>query len=171
MAETLDSFAAACRDILRVDNTPAGRQRIADRLRIALAEPAFVAAQFAGHTSERHVLYEDPELGFCILAHDYVGARDSRPHDHGPSWAIYGQAAGQTSMSDYALLQPASAGAAGKVRRSRSYTLSPGDVHVYNEGDVHSPSRAGPTRLIRIEGVNMDRVQRARYEVAAARQS
>ncbi|HKB52443.1 MAG TPA: hypothetical protein VKD22_00485 [Ramlibacter sp.] len=171
MAETLDSFAAACRDILRVDNTPAGRQRIADRLRIALAEPAFVAAQFAGPASERHVLYEDPELGFCILAHDYVGARDSRPHDHGPSWAIYGQAAGQTSMSDYTLLQPASASAAGKVRRSRSYTLSPGDVHVYNEGDVHSPSRAGPTRLIRIEGVNMDRVQRVKYEVVGAEEA
>ncbi|HKB54763.1 MAG TPA: hypothetical protein VKD22_12240, partial [Ramlibacter sp.] len=80
-------------------------------------------------------------------------------------------AAGETSMSDYAVLEPASANAPGKVRLGRTYRLSPGDVHVYNEGDVHSPGRAGPTRLIRIEGINMDRVQRARYEVAAARQS
>jgi predicted metal-dependent enzyme (double-stranded beta helix superfamily) len=168
MAETLESFAAACRDVLHADDTPRGRQRIADRLQAALAQPAFVAAQFAGPTSERHVLYEDPQLGFCILAHDYAGPKESRPHDHGPSWAIYGQAAGETSMSDYAVLEPASAEAAGKVRRTRTYSLSPGDVHVYNEGDVHSPSRAGPTRLIRIEGVNMERVQRLKFEVVGA---
>jgi hypothetical protein len=167
MAETLETFAAACREILRADDSPRGRQRIADRLRAALAEPAFVAAQFAGATAERRVVYEDPQLGFCILAHDYPGAKESRPHDHGPSWAIYGQAAGETAMSDYTVLQPASASAAGRVRRSRTYTLSPGDVHVYNEGDVHSPSRAGPTRLIRLEGMNMERVQRAKYELAA----
>jgi hypothetical protein len=165
MAETLDSFAAACREILRVDDTPGGRQRIADRLRAALAQPQFVAAQFAGTTAERHVLYEDPHLGFCILAHDYHGPKESRPHDHGPSWAIYGQAAGETAMSDYTVLQPPSGGKPGRVRRGRTYTLSPGDAHVYNEGDVHSPSRAGPTRLIRIEGTNMERVQRAKYEL------
>jgi len=42
---------------------------------------------------ERKVLYEDPKLGFCILAHNYQGARESAPHDHGPYWAIYGQGA------------------------------------------------------------------------------
>lgn len=165
MAETLDSFAAACRDILRGDDTPSGRQRIAQRLRAALADPAFVDALFAGPVAERQVVYEDPELGFCILAHDYRDARDSRPHDHGPSWAIYGQAAGETSMSDYTVLERPRGDAPGKVREARSYRLVPGDAHVYNEGDVHSPSRAGPTRLIRLEGINMDRVRRSRYEI------
>ena len=47
------------------------------------------------------MLYEDPELGFTILAHGYVGAKGSKPHDHGPSWAIYGQAAGETIMTDW----------------------------------------------------------------------
>lgn len=167
MAETLASFAAACREILRDDDSPRGRQRIADRLRAALAQPAFVAAQFDAPASERRVVYEDPQMGFCILAHEYGGAKDSRPHDHGPSWAIYGQAAGETAMSDYEVLQPPSGDAAGRVRRTRTYALAPGDVHVYNEGDVHSPSRAGPTRLIRIEGVNMERVRRAKFELVA----
>jgi hypothetical protein len=36
-------------------------------------------------------------------------------------------------------------------------------AHVYNEGDVHSPRRDGPTRLIRIEGRNMDTVGRASF--------
>jgi hypothetical protein len=50
------------------------------------------------------------------------------------------------------------------VKKTRSYKLTPGAVHVYNEGDLHSPGRAGPTRLIRIEGTNMEKVQRAKYE-------
>jgi hypothetical protein len=167
MAETLESFAAACREILQSDDSPRGRQRIAERLHAALAQPAFVAAQFDGPSSERRVVYEDPQLGFCILAHEYGGPKDSRPHDHGPSWAIYGQAAGETAMSDYEVLQPPSGDTAGRVRRTRTYALTPGDVHVYNEGDVHSPSRAGPTRLIRIEGVNMERVRRAKFDLVA----
>ena len=34
------------------------------------------------------------------------------------------------------------------------------------EGEVHSPRRDGPTRLIRIEGMNMDGVTRDRYLAA-----
>ena len=37
-------------------------------------------------------------------------------------------------------------------------------AHVYHEGDLHSPRREGPTRLIRIEGTNMDKVRRLSYE-------
>jgi hypothetical protein len=37
---------------------------------------------------------------------------------------------------------------------------------VYNEGDVHSPRRDGPTKLIRIEGTNMERVKRLSFETA-----
>jgi hypothetical protein len=36
---------------------------------------------------------------------------------------------------------------------------------VYNEGDVHSPRRDGPTKLIRIEGTNMERVKRLSFQV------
>ena len=103
---------------------------------------------------------EDPELGFCILGHVYHGAKDSNPHDHGPSWAIYGQARGETVMTDYAPVARASEGQAGKARRVKDYTLTPGMAYLYNEGDLHSPRRDGPTRLVRIEGRNMEKVRR-----------
>jgi hypothetical protein len=67
-------------------------------------------------------------------------------------------------MTDWMVVAAASSDDPGKVKKLRAYTLTPGDAHVYNEGDVHAPSRAGPTRLIRIEGVNMERTTRARYE-------
>jgi hypothetical protein len=52
------------------------------------------------------------------------------------------------------------------VRLVTSYTLKPGMAHVYHEGDLHSPRREGATRLIRIEGTNMDKVRRLAYERA-----
>ena len=165
MAHTLQSFSAQCRDILKAENNPAGRAKVAKLLQEALKDESFIASQFKGDNApERNVLYEDPELGFCILAHNYNGPKESSPHDHGPSWAIYGQARGETAMSDWQLLEPASAEKPGKVRKKREYKLTPGVAHVYNEGDLHSPSRAGPTRLIRIEGTNMEKVKRFKFE-------
>ena len=164
MVQTVEQFALVCRNALKAEPGPAGRRQVAVLLEDVLKDPAFIAASFNENTPERHLLYADPELGFCILAHNYKDARESSPHDHGPSWAIYGQAQGETQMSDWDLVAPASADKAGKVRRRTTYRLVPGTAHVYNEGEVHSPSRAGPTRLIRIEGINMEKIKRLKYE-------
>jgi predicted metal-dependent enzyme (double-stranded beta helix superfamily) len=164
MPHTVAQLGESFRQALKDEPGPAGRQKVCGLLRQALADHQFVAETFSDATLEREVLYEDPELGFCILAHSYKGAKESPPHDHGPSWAIYGQAQGETQMSDWDLVVPASAEAPGKVRHRRTYKLVPGAAHLYNEGDLHSPSRSGPTRLIRIEGTNMERVKRLKYE-------
>ena len=166
MGYTLTQFAAACQRILMDDPGPWGRQAVCALVQDVLKDEAFIATHLGDDVPERKILYEDPELGFCILAHVYKGARESQPHDHGPSWAIYGQARGETVMSDWALVEPARENKPGRVRHARSYTLKPGMAHVYNEGDVHSPLREGPTRLIRIEGTNMDKVRRLSYERA-----
>jgi len=49
------------------------------------------------------------------------------------------------------------------VRFVRDYALKPGMAHLYNEGDLHSPRRDGPTKLLRIEGKNLDKVRRFGY--------
>ena len=164
MAQTVAQFAQSCHTALKSEPGPAGRRKVASLLQEVLTDRDFIAANFSDKTSDRHLLYEDPELGFCILAHNYTGPKDSPPHDHGPSWAIYGQVQGETQMSDWDLVEPASAEKPGKVKHRRTYKLEPGNAHVYNEGDLHSPSRAGPTRLLRIEGTNMEKVKRFKYE-------
>jgi predicted metal-dependent enzyme (double-stranded beta helix superfamily) len=164
MAMTLEQFSAKCHDLLKAEPGPAGREKVRALLENVLKDADFVARHLDDATPERKILYEDPELKFCILAHHYQGAKESPPHDHGPSWAIYGQARGETEMSDYQLLEAASADKIGKVKRTRTYKLTPGVAHVYNEGDLHSPKRVTATRLIRIEGVNMDKVKRFRFQ-------
>ncbi|HVL37428.1 MAG TPA: hypothetical protein VM489_17295 [Burkholderiales bacterium] len=164
MTVSLEQFAAECRTILKSEPGPSGRRKICQRLEALLRDPQFVAAAVSDATPERQVLYEDPELGFCVLAHNYRSAKDSPPHDHGPSWAIYGQARGETEMTDFELIAPASEAVPGKARPVRSYKLTPGTAYVYNEGDLHAPRRRGPTQLIRLEGVNMDKVRRLRFD-------
>lgn len=163
----LDQFARECRDILNADPGPDGRGKLCRRLEELLRDRQFVDSNVNDKTPERKVLYEDAELGFCILAHNYAGPKESPPHDHGPSWAIYGQAKGETEMTDYDRIAEPAEGKPGKARPVRTYKLTPGVAHVYNERDLHSPLRRGPTQLIRIEGLNMDRIKRSRFEPVA----
>ena len=112
------------------------------------------------------MLYEDPELGFCICGHVYEGPAAGAPHDHGTSWAIYGLAVGDTEMTDWTIVQKGAGDQPSLVKPSHSYVLKPGDAHFYDVGVVHSPNRAGPTKLIRIEGANLDHVKRSNIKAA-----
>jgi predicted metal-dependent enzyme (double-stranded beta helix superfamily) len=164
MGFTLDQFASECHRILKADPGPGGRQKVRDLVKEVLKDEKFVANYVNDNTPDRQVLYEDPELGFCICAHMNRGAKEANPHDHGSSWAIYGQAMGESEMSDWEILEPAAEGKPGKVRRARVYTLRPGMAHLYNEGDVHSPKRVSATGLIRIEGKNTRKMTRLAYQ-------
>jgi len=165
MPYTLDQFSSDCRAALLQDPGPGGRERVRQYTERACSDQDFVARHLGPDaTDDRKILYEDPDLNFCILAHVYRGEKNSNPHDHGPSWAVYGQVAGVTEMTDWRLLQKPANGAPGKVAKVRTYELTPGIAHVYNEGVLHSPRRAGDTRLIRIEGVDMTKVKRFKFE-------
>ena len=165
MAHTVEHLAKSVHQALKATPGPDGRRKAADALEAALKDDAFIGSAFGNNASSRHLLYEDPELGFCIFAHDHKDARDSGPHDHGPSWAIYGQAQGETQMTDWDLVEHAHDVKPGKVRHRKTYKLVRGQAHVYNEGDLHAPSRTAPTRLIRIEGTNLDRIKRHKFEI------
>ena len=164
MGHTLEQVAAECHCILKANPGPTGRQQVCTMLQEVLKDEAFVTTYLGDAVSERKILYEAPELGFCILAHVHHDTRTRPPHAHDPSWAIYGQARGETEMTDWELVEPASENKPGKVRPVKTYKLTPGTAYVYKEGDLHAPRRLGPTRLIRLEGLNMDKVRRLRYE-------
>ena len=164
MAYTLEQMSDDLHRILTADPGPEGRKKVGEMVAKACKDADFVRKHLPDDGPDRKILYEDPELGFCILGHVNQGAKQSQPHDHGPTWAIYGQAEGKTVMTDWALVSPASEGQPGKVRHVRDYTLAPGDAYVYNEGDLHSPRRDASTKLIRIEGRNVEKIRRFPYE-------
>ena len=160
---SLETFAAKCHDFIKAEPGPAGRKKVCGLLSQVLADEQCVAKYVDGNTAERNILYQDAEFGFCIIAHNYEGPKTSDPHDHGHSWAIYGQARGETAMNDWSLLEAATEQKPGKVKHARTYKLTPGIAHLYNEGDLHSPSRVASTKLIRIEGTDMTKVKRFKF--------
>jgi hypothetical protein len=170
MTMTLDDLASEIRDALaHEDDASAVSSRLCSAVSRALSDSSFVARHLPDRGAgepPREVLYEDPDLGFCICGHVHAGAAESGPHDHGSSWAIYGQAAGETEMTDWTITKPADGDQPALVEATRVYTLKPGDAHFYGVGDVHSPRREGPTRLIRVEGANLDHVKRSNIKAA-----
>ena len=168
MSYTLEQFSADCRAAMLRDAGPAGRELVRQYTEKASSDPEFVAKYLGPDAKdERRILYQDPDLHFCILAHVYEGAKSSSPHDHGPSWAVYSQVAGVTEMTDWRLVEKPADGRPGKVEKVRTYSLTPGRAHLYNEGDLHSPRRESETRLIRIEGVDLTKVKRDKFEIAS----
>lgn len=110
---------------------------------------------------------QDTELGFCVCGHVYETAAIGAPHDHGSSWAIYGVADGDTEMVDWRIISRGEGDQPTLVEPERSYVMQPGDAHLYDVGAVHSPNRRGLTRLVRIEGANLDHVKRTRIKAAS----
>lgn len=163
MGYTLSELAADIRRELGDDPGPAAKAAVCALVARALKDETFVAMHLKDRppgSDPREVLYEDPELGFCICGHVYPNRADGSPHDHGSSWAIYGQAAGVTEMTEWRIVERGENGGPTRVEPVDSYVMSPGDVRLYDIGAVHSPKREGPVKLIRIEGRNLDHVQR-----------
>ena len=167
MANKLDSFVVECRTALTSQPGTAGREKVRGLVKQVLSDPDFIATYIPEGTPERHVLYEDPDLGFTVLAHAHTGAKSSNPHDHGPSWAIYGQASGETIMTAWDCVARPTETAPGQAKFNHNYVMKPGDAYLYDPGVLHSPERKAATRLLRIEGMNMARVKRRPYEAVS----
>lgn len=161
MTYTVDGLASDIRRTLGEDTSPEERAKCVDLVKKALNDQAFLAAVFGPERRKpREVLYEDPDKGFCICAHVYASSAEGKPHDHGSSWAIYGQAEGVTEMTDWRIVKPTEGEEPALVEPHITYELTPGMAHFYDVGAVHSPKREGPTKLLRVEGQNLDRVKR-----------
>ncbi len=167
MGYTLDQFAADCRSALQADPGLGGQKQVCDFVEKALNDQEFIEAQLGQATEERAVIYQDADLGFCICAHSYAGEKQGNPHDHGPTWAIYGQAVGETSMTDWKIVKQPTGDQPGEVVKTDTYVMKPGDAHLYPVGAVHAPYRDAPTKLIRVEGVDTMTVRRTALKAAS----
>jgi hypothetical protein len=167
MTYTLEQLSADIGKALKADSGIAGKQAVCKLVSKVLLDDEFVAKHLtAEECRPRKVLYEDPELGFCICGHVYETAAHGAPHDHGTSWAIYGLATGDTEMTDWRIVKKGEGGEPTLVEPANTYVLKPGDSHFYDVGVVHSPKRDGFTRLVRIEGANLDHIQRSNIKAA-----
>ena len=167
MAYTLEQLSADIRKTLKSDSGVTGKQQVCKLVSKALLDQEFIARHLTAEQCQpRKVLYEDPELGFCVCGHVYEKAAHGPPHDHGSSWAIYGLAVGDTEMTDWRVVRKGDGDEPTLVEPAKTYVLKPGDSHFYEVGVIHSPRRDGLTKLVRVEGRNLDHVQRSNIKAA-----
>ena len=163
MSYSLEDLALDIKNILKTEGIKKGSDSICKYVKKALIDKKFIEENLIDRNigePEREILYEDKDYRFCICGHVYYKEAKGFPHDHGPSWAIYGQAKGQTEMTDWQIVDKDKHSI--YVVPEKTYLMKPGDVHFYDVGDVHSPFRKDPVRLLRVEGENLDKVQRSK---------
>ena len=168
MTYTLEQLATDIKAALKADPGKGGKDAVCKLVSKVLLDQDFIAKHLnAADCKPRKVLYEDPELGFCICGHVYEKPAHGQPHDHGSSWAIYGVAVGDTEMTDWRIVKKGDGVNPTLVEAERTYVMKPGDSHLYEVGAVHSPKRDTLTKLVRIEGSNLDRIKRSNIKEAS----
>jgi len=165
MAYDLDQFIADCRATLAKDPGPAGRDEVMKNLERLLKNKDFVD-KYCGDDQPTgiKVLYEDPKLGFQVLSHIMGQARVSPPHDHGASWAIYGQAAKYTDMTEWEREDNGSDPTHAKVKPIKKYRLNPGQAGIYQDGAIHSIDYPENARFVRVTGTDLDKIDRIKID-------
>ena len=163
MAYTLEQFCDDCHAAIAADEGDGSREAVRQKLEELLKNQDFVAAH-CGPDAERgvHTLYEDPELGFVVLAHIYENGVESPPHDHGPSWAVYGQAVKHTDMTIWRETEKEDAPL---VEPSETYRLEPGMAGTFNPRDIHSIQFPDGARFVRITGTDLNTVAQRRFNL------
>jgi len=166
MAYDLNQFIDDCRSDLARDPGPAGREKVRLNLEKLLSNSDFIKA-YCGDDQPRglKLLYEDPKLGFQVLAHINDKARVSPPHDHGASWAIYGQATKYTDMTEWEREDDGSDPQHAKLKVKTKYRLMPGHAGIYQDGDIHSIDYPDYARFVRVTGTNLDKIDRIKIDL------
>ncbi len=135
---------------------------IADALRPLLRDPDFEPFAFPGESQHKRVLFHDAATGVYVLAHAQEGGKRGRPHSHGASWAVYGNIAGTTEMTEWRRVNPAGEDGAVLEIASR-YRLAPGDARAYGPGIIHSTEHPERALVIRITGTDLDTIARYHF--------
>jgi predicted metal-dependent enzyme (double-stranded beta helix superfamily) len=162
----LEEFCRDCHDALKKDPGNGGREAIRDRMVVLIRNKAFVAEHFGpekpfGTTT----LYRDPDTDFRVLAHCFTNGSKSPPHDHGKSWAIYGQTKHHTDMIVWNRLDDGSDNSKVKLEVGEEYRLGEGDVGIFHPGDIHSIDFPDGARFLRVTGTDLDQEAQAIYNL------
>ena len=166
MAYTYDQFRADCRETLLADPNVDGRKKVTSLLERLLGNEDFIAEHFpADAAAGRPVVFQDPDTDFCVQLHVHGNTGGGTPHDHGASWAIYGQALGYTDMKAYRRLDNGRIEGHAEIEITREFRMNPGDVGLFNEKEIHSIRFDDSCRVVRITGTNLDKIDHNIYDM------
>lgn len=121
----------------------------------------------------RDTEYGHPNPGFVVLAYRQGPQEIKRPapHDHGYCWVAYGVKSGGNTQSRYAYVHTGDDVEMPSFHLVQTMEQGPGDVHYILPGEIHSVqgSPTDETIYCRITSMDLDTVQRHRYDVESGR--
>ncbi len=121
----------------------------------------------------RDTEYGHPNPGFVVLAYRQAPQEVKRPapHDHGVCWVAYGVKSGSNRQSRYGYSHSADDGEKPAFELKDEFVQRGGDVHYILPGEIHSVqgSTSETTIYARITSMDLDVVQRHRYDVESGR--
>jgi hypothetical protein len=172
MAYTLEEFCQDCRVALTADNGTGGREAVRGKVEQLLANPDFVSQNLGADAALGvHTLYKDEDLEFVVLAHVNDKGSSSPPHDHGNSWAVYGQASEYTDMSEYRRLDDGEGDGEAQLEQIKSYRLTPGKAGLYDVRAIHAINYPKNARFLRVTGRELELEPRLKFDISANKAS
>lgn len=170
MAYDFDQFVEDCREALRSDPGTPGVVAVRESMERLLENPDFLDKHFGPNAEIGvHMLHEDDDMDFVVLAHVNDPARKSPPHDHGESWAVYGQAIGHTTMRVYERVDGGEGPGDAELKQTDQYDLKVGEVGMYDVGEIHSIDYPDGARMLRVTGRDLDKFPRLMFDMAAGK--
>jgi hypothetical protein len=91
-----------------------------------------------------------------------AGNKIGKPHSHGASWAVYGNARATTEMTEWRRTNPESEPHA-VLEAVSKYPLGPGDTKAYGPGVIHSTAHPDKAWVIRVTGTDLDVLPRYHF--------
>ncbi len=164
----LRDFCSEVKTALLTQNGEQAREAIRKKLEKLLGNKDFISLNC--HKDAKvgvHTLYKDDQLGFMVLNHVIDKGRKSPPHDHGDSWAVYGQAVGHTDMSEFDRLDDETEEGVAELKMVREYRLTPGHAGMFGPRQIHSIHFVAGSRFIRITGTDLSRIATRKFDTAA----
>ena len=164
MSYSLHEFCAEVRATLAVSDDHKGREAIRQKLELLLHDAAFCSTYIkadddAGVTQ----IYQDPEFKFCVLTYNMTEPRTSPPHDHGNSWAVYGQASGHTDMTLWSAVD-GNDDEDSNIEPVKKFRLKPGQAGLFDVHEIHSIQYNEGAKFVRVTGVDMGHEARRVYD-------
>ncbi|MBI77142.1 MAG: hypothetical protein CMM53_05085 [Rhodospirillaceae bacterium] len=164
MASAFDQFCKDTQKVLKDHKGREGRKMVQLNLEKLLNSPEFVEAE-CGLDAKPGIrtIYRDKETGFNVLVHVYKDGKKGPPHDHGHSWAVYGQAMEWTDMTLWKRKDDGTRAGFADLEKLETFRLTPGKAGIFEVGEIHSIHFPDGARFVRVTGTDLDAIPTNRF--------
>ncbi len=175
-AYTVEAFIEEVRQMFSTTKDPkAQAQFVARKMQVLLNTPDWLEEKIdlpAEGGYGRYDLHQDeeyghPQGGFLLMCGvSEPGKPGGMPHDHGPTWVVYGVYKGAIEQTKWRWSYPESDKTSPEIKALESWVQRDGDIAFFLPGEIHNTHVVSDERtlVVRLEGQKLAGMIRHRYD-------